>query len=202
MDLKSLKWPISFTTSLIANILYYGLLIPGMLTYPNYSPFTHSVSSIGAVTRNPGWFFFSICLILIGIFLILFYYGLNKWYTDEPNKKKSIRIVQILGILDSISLILIAIFPTDTQHPPHEFWSIMDFLFIILATFALNFTLWNHPNFDKRIAYYGFVLCGICLSYGLLAIVYSEIWFIEHLSFITALFYVLLIGIKMLKNKM
>ena len=202
MEWNPSKWPISFTSSIIANILYYAFLIPSMITYPNYSPFTHSVSALGAVTRNPGWVFFNIGLTSIGITLLPFYYGINKWYEDAPEKKKLIRIVQILGIIDCISIIMITIYPTDIQSAPHDFWSIMNFIFILMTIVVVNITLWNHSGFDKRIAYYGYAVCGICLFYGLSAIINHEIWILEHLSFMTALGYALAIGIKMLKNEL
>ncbi|MHA1377055.1 MAG: DUF998 domain-containing protein [Candidatus Helarchaeota archaeon] len=203
MPLNPRKWPISFTASLIANVLYYALLIPGMLAYPGYNPFIDAVSSIGAVTRNPnGWFFFSIALILIGFVMVIYYIGFNYWYQDMSDIKKKIRIVQIFGICDSISLALIAVFPTDIAHPPHEFFSILDFIFIILTILVLNNTLFAHPSFNKKIAYFGYFVIGISALYGILAATISDITILEHLSFMTALLYALIIGIKMLKNQL
>ncbi|MHA1300184.1 MAG: DUF998 domain-containing protein [Candidatus Helarchaeota archaeon] len=202
MDWNPKNWPICFTTSLIINMLYYALLIPGMLAYPGYNPFIHAVSSIGAIYSNPnGWYFFSICLILIGIVNIFYYYGFNYWYRDAPEKERKIRIVQIFGIFDSISLIFIAIFPTDAAHPPHEFWSIMDFIFIILTILTLVIVLWDHPGFDKKIGYYGYTVIGICGSYGLLNALWMDITFLEHLSFMAALFFALLVGIQIYRNE-
>ena len=191
MELNPLKWPISFTMSILANILYYGLLIPSALLFPGYTIFTEAVSSLGAVYDNPrGWILFSIALILIGITFIPYYYGMNVWLKETPEIKTKIRIVQVLGLVDAISMGLIAIFPTDVVHEPHFIFSMLNFIFIVLTIITLVNTLWDHPGFDKRIGYYGIMAATII-----------DIYFLEHLCFPIALVFSLLVGVKILLNE-
>ncbi|MFX1535422.1 MAG: DUF998 domain-containing protein, partial [Promethearchaeota archaeon] len=99
----------------LSNFLFYAFLIPAALLYPGYSPFRNTVSALGNTTKNPnGWILFSICLILMAIALIPFILGTKKWYESQPSVKKYIVAIQILGLFNSFSMIMIAIFPTDT----------------------------------------------------------------------------------------
>jgi hypothetical protein len=110
------KLPLYLISAALSNILYYALLIPAALLYPGYSPFQHTVSALGNTTINVnGWFLFSICLILIAISILPFIFCTKRWYETQLSVKPYIRSIQILGLFNSFSMVMIALFPTDIE---------------------------------------------------------------------------------------
>ena len=208
MDWNIKEWPISLITAIIANILYYAFLIPASFTFLKfpfqaYNPFLDTVSSLGDTGKNPkGWILFSICLILIGITLVPFFIDMNRWYDKQPEKKKLVRIIQILGYLNSISMVMIGFYPTDIRSFEHGFWSLMNFLFIVSMIIITIIALWDHPSFIRQIAYLGFITCGFCFLYIILGIFdlrgVTTIW--EWLSFMAGLAYALTIALNIYKK--
>ena len=195
--------PLYFKTIIITNLFYYGLLIPAMFIYPNYSPFEKTVSSLGSTTGNPnGWYLFSISLILMAIALLPFIFELRRWYVDEPAVKKYIIPTQLIGYFNSIALVLIAINPTDTASDAHNLWSLVNFICIELVILLAVIGLRNHPVYDNRlsiIAGLDFVSCVVYL-YLLHHNPYAPT--LEWVTFILILTYLLALGYKMYKAKM
>ncbi len=204
MDWNIKEYPISLITAIIANILYYAFLIPASFTFlkfpfQTYNPFFDTVSSLGDTGKNPrGWILFSICLILLGIILVPFFIDMSRWYDNQPEKKKLIRTIQILGYLNSVSMIMIGIFPTDIRSFEHGFWSFMNFLFIVSIIIITIITLWDHPSYIRQIAYIGVFTCGSCFLYIIFGIFnlrgITTIW--EWLTFIGSLAYALAIALN------
>ncbi len=194
--------PIYLIFAILANIFYYGFLIPAAFLYPGYSPFLYTVSALGNTEKNPNaWFLFSISLILIGIVLVPYFFDMKKWYETQPNFKKFIIAIQIIGYFNSFSLIMIAIFPTNTASDLHSFWSIMNFFCIELIIILVVIGLRKHPSYWKRISIIAAVDFVLCATYLTLLRVYRAIATIfEWLTFIFALGIILLIAINMYKK--
>lgn len=196
--------PLYLISLILTNIFYYAFMIPAAFLYPGYSPFEHTVSALGNTTRNPnGWFLFSISLILMAIALISFIIDTKKWWESQPSVKKYIIAVQIIGVFNSFSMIMIAINPTDTSSEAHGFWSLMNFLCIELVIVLAIVGLRNHPSYWNRltiIAIFDFVFC---ITYLVLLRVYRPIATIfEHLTFMLILGYLLMLGFNMYKEEL
>jgi len=196
--------PVYLISLILTNIFYYAFMIPGALLYPGYSPFEHTVSAIGNTTRNPnGWFLFSISLILMAIALLPFIFDTKKWYESQPSVKKIIIAIQIIGIFNSFSMIMIAINPTDTSSAQHNLWSLMNFLCIELVIILAVIGLRNHPSYWNRLTIIAILDFVFCITYLTLMRVYRPIATIfEHLTFMLILGYLLLLGFNMYKEKL
>jgi len=194
--------PLYLISLILTNIFYYAFMIPGALLYPGYSPFEHTVSAIGNTTRNPnGWFLFSISLILMAIALIPFIFDTKKWYEAQSSVKKYVIAIQIIGLFNSFSMIMIAINPTDTASEAHGFWSLMNFLCIELVIVLAIIGLRNHPSYWKRLTIIAVLDFVFCITYLVLLRAYRPIATIfEHLTFMLILGYLLLLGYNMYKE--
>lgn len=196
--------PLYFISVILTNILYYAFLIPAAFLYPGYSPFQHTVSALGNTSKNPnGWFLFSICLILMAIALIPFIIDTKKWYESQPSVKKYIIAIQIIGLFNSFSMVMIAIFPTDTASAQHSFWSLMNFLCIELVILLAIVGLRKHPSYWKRLSIIAVMDFVFCATYLTLLRVYRPIATIfEWLTFIFILGYLLMLGLNMYKKEL
>ena len=196
--------PIYLISVILTNIFYYAFMIPGALLYPGYSPFEHTVSAIGNTTENPnGWFLFSISLILMAIALIPFIFDTRKWHESQPSVKKYIIAIQIIGVFNSFSMIMIAINPTDTSSAQHNLWSLMNFLCIELVIVLAIIGLRNHPSYWKRLTIIAIMDFVFCITYLVLMRVYRPIATIfEHLTFMLILGYLLMLGLNMYKEEL
>jgi hypothetical protein len=194
--------PIYLVSVILTNVFYYAFLIPAAFLYPGYSPFQHTVSALGNTTKNPnGWFLFSISLILMAIALIPFIIDTKKWYESQPSVKKYIIAIQIVGLVNSFSMVMIAIFPTDTASAQHNLWSLMNFLCIELVIFLAIVGLRNHPSYWNRLTIIAILDFVFCITYLVLLRVYRPIATIfEWLTFILILGYLLMLGYNMYKE--
>ena len=194
--------PVYLISLILTNIFYYALMIPGALLYPGYSPFEDTVSAIGNTTRNPnGWFLFSISLILMAIALIPFIFDTKRWYESQPSVKKYVITIQIIGLFNSFSMIMIAINPTDTSSAQHNLWSLMNFLCIELVIVLAVIGLRNHPSYWNRLTIIAILDFVFCITYLVLMRVYRLVATIfEHFTFWFILGYLLLLGYNMYKE--
>jgi hypothetical protein len=186
----------------LSNFLFYAFLIPAALLYPGYSPFRHTVSALGNTTKNPdGWFLFSICLILIAIAIIPFILGTKKWYESQPSVKKYVQAIQIIGLFNSFSMVMIAIFPTDTASGQHNFWSLMNFICIELVILLAVIGLRKHPAYWNRLSIIAILDFVFCATYLFLLRAYRPIATIfEWLTFTFILGFLFLLAFNMYKE--
>ena len=196
--------PLYLISVILTNILYYAFLIPAAFLYPGYSPFQHTVSALGNTTNNPnGWFLFSISLILMAIALIPFIIDTKKWYEGQPSVKKYIIAIQILGLFNSFSMVMIGIFPTDIASTQHNFWSLMNFLCIELVILLAIVGLRNHPSYWNRLSIIAIIDFVFCATYLILLRVYRPIATIfEWLTFIFILGFLLMLALNMYKEEL
>lgn len=196
--------PLYLISVILTNLLYYAFLIPAALLYPGYSPFQHTVSALGNTTKNPnGWFLFSISLILIAFAIIPFIIDTKRWYEGQPAVKKYIRAIQIVGLFNSFSMIMIAIFPTDVASAQHNFWSLMNFLCIELVILFAIVGLRNHPSYWNRLSIIAIMDFVFCITYLFLLRFYRPIATIfEWFTFILILGFLLLLGLNMYKEEL
>lgn len=194
--------PYYFKFIIITNILYYALLIPSAIIDPGYTPLKHTVSSLGDTAKNPVWYLFSICLILMAFTLLPFIYGLKYWHITKPFTKKVILPIQAIGYFNSFAMIMIAINPTNLASAQHNFWSLVNFICIELVILLAVIGLRNHPDYRNKlsiIAGFDFVFCIVYLN-QLHHNPYAPT--LEWLTFIFILTYLLGVGYLMYKSKL
>jgi hypothetical membrane protein len=176
MELKYHTYSLSSLTGLIAVVVFSVFTFISLALYPvPYNPLYDWVSNLGNINLNPvGSYFFNGGCIITGLFLIVFFAGLFTW---NPNKTLS-RILLILGmvvgIIASISLIMVGVYPeTDIQQHLIAAASVFILLFIVII--LLNLSLFNNPKFIRGVAYLGFLVIIIDISFQYLLSVYRNI---------------------------
>lgn len=178
-------------------ILYCAFTFTSWALYPtSYSPVENWLSDLGNSSFNPnGAIFFNVGCVLTGIALFPFSIGFYKWYTDEKWRKISLIITQTLGSLAAFSLMMIGVFSEDYGEM-HHLWSVIFFVLILIVLILLGVSLFTHPKYIRRIAYYGFVVAIINLIFASYNIPLLE-WF----TVFTALGYVGLLVYNMFKTE-
>lgn len=197
MEFNLLKWPISCTAGIMVIIFFCAFTFTSWVLYPtSYSPVENWLSDLGNSSFNPnGAIFFNVGCVLTGIALFPFFAGLYKWYTEEKWRKISLIITQTLGSLAAFSLVMIGVFSEDYGEM-HHLWSAVFFVLILIVLILLGVSLFTHPNYIRRIAYYGFVVAIINLIF-----VFYNIPLLEWFTVFTALGYVGLLVYNMFKTE-
>ena len=195
MEFNLLKWPISCIAGVMVIIFYCAFTFTSWALYPtSYSPVENWLSDLGNSSRNPnGAIFFNVGCVLSGISLFPFFAGLYKWYTDEKWRKISLIITQTLGSLAAFSLMMIGVFSEDCGEM-HRLWSAVFFVLILIILILSGVSLFTHPDYIRRIAYYGFAVAIINFIF-----VSYNIPLLEWFTVFTALGYVGSLAYNMFK---
>ncbi|MFX1450744.1 MAG: DUF998 domain-containing protein [Promethearchaeota archaeon] len=162
MEWNPLKWPFYCIAGIAAIIFFFFFSFISYLHFPiTYTIFTNYVSELGNPLRNPaGATYFNIGVILTGIALIPFFIGLHLWYSEVKWRTILIIISQFLGFSASFSVIMVGIFP---EHliTAHLFWSYLFFILLLIFTLLISISLFTHPDFNRIISLFGFVIVGL-----------------------------------------
>ena len=151
--------------ALAAVLAFLAFFLLAVFSFPGYSPFENVLSDLGTGEKNALWF--NAGMVISGIFLALFFAEIAK-----PGLKSRLeKAGALLGILGSISLIAVGVFPASVE-PLHSVASLGFFSFSAISALALEF-----PGFKKRKA--GFIAA---LWFALLALAFglSSLPILEH----------------------
>ena len=195
MEWNPLKWPLSCISGILVIVIFFIFIPTSVVLFSGrdylgepYNIIIHYLSDLGNVNYNPnGAIFFNFGLILIGIMLIPFFMGLSN-FQEEISKKNLLKVIQILGILTAFSLMMVGVFSENAPDPLHGLWSTIFFGFIFTDIILASIMIRNEPNFIQAISYYGFIICGIDLLFGI-----TGSPFVEWMTVLVALSFVGLI---------
>ena len=140
MELKYHTYSLSSITGLIAVIVFSVFTFISLALYPMpYNPLYNWVSNLGNINLNPvGSYFFNVGCIITGLLLIVFFGGLFTWNPDKTMSRILLILGMVLGIVASISLIMVGVYPeTDIQQHLIAAASV----FILLLTIIIYFEL-------------------------------------------------------------
>ena len=187
MRSNQLKIPITTLTGIFIIIIYITFTIISALLYnKNWSPFNTRLSDFGSTSTGncpEGALLFNIGAIITGILIFPFHIGLYKWFDGlkEKREKKLLIITQFIGCLSGVTLIMLGIFPTETDEI-HEFWAGGFFLFNQIISILIGVSLLNHEKFIKTISIYGWIVAAINLFF-----IVSQESILEWFTIFTAL---------------
>ena len=146
------------------------------------------MSDLGNFNYNPqGAIFFNLCIILLGIIAIPFFWGISH-FKDEISRNNLIKPMQILGMFTSLSFIMVGVFSENAPYSLHFIWSIFSWGFVMIDLIAASIMLRDAPNFLPILGYYGFIIAGIN---AILLLTWSP--FIEWLTFLSTIIFIELI---------
>ena len=207
------RWPKVSIVGFVGIAIYCIFTFISFSFFPsNFNPISNNLSELGDFYDNPnGAIFYNVGMVLTGLASILFYIGLYKWFM---NKKKSYLLVVGLaaGAINALAIIMAGIFSeTQETYTQHVFWSILIFISCFPVLILVNVSIITYPDFNKLVAYYGFGVSLIDLSFLVLLVftgVDANVPFIEWLSVFSYIswigvlaYYILNLGILDVTNK-
>lgn len=213
-DLKrylSVKWPVGAIAGIAAIVIFCICTVTAVVLYPGpYNPLYAWLSNLGNVNLNPrGAFFFNTANVLAGILLIPFFLGLFIWYDPLRWRKALLILGQAVGILGSVALIFIGIYP-ETRIPEHLIAADLFFSSLVVFLLILNLALLTHPRFMRWVGWYGFLVVAMNLVFASSLFVYKDLLAdfnppipvpgLEWASVFTALVWVGALSVNMVKT--
>lgn len=176
MGLKYKNYSLNSIFGLAAIMIFSIFTLIAFVLYPaSFNPINEWLSNLGNINLNPlGSYFFNIGCIITGIFLIIFFSGIYDWKPVKIWDKILLIIGMILGIISSISLIMVGIFPeTHIQQHLIAAAGVFGLMFIIIL--VINLALFYNPKFVRIVAYFGFLVIILDLIFQFLLSSYQNI---------------------------
>ena len=166
MKLKKYEHPLRSITGLLAVLTFGVFTIISIFLFPvPYNPLYEWVSNLGNIYFNPtGSYFFNWGCILTGLILILFFGGLYIWKPRETWSKILLIVGMALGIISSVSLIMVGVYPEIYIHQ-HVIAATGVFGLLFIIIIVLNVALLKNPKFMRVVAYLGFLVVMIDLIF-------------------------------------
>lgn len=162
MRLDSFSWSMVYSFGIVILAIFnIFTFISYALLSTSYSPMNNFISTLGDYNFNPkGALIYNIGIMMMGIAYFPFFLTLRNWYIDDKSNKFLLIIVQILGCLLGFTIIMIGIF-SENFFVIHMLLAGTYFTFIIGIFFLLGVALYNHPDFNKKISVFGFIIAII-----------------------------------------
>jgi hypothetical membrane protein len=211
MELNPLKWPMTCIAGITMIIAFFIFIPISVALFPNmnlliyiappriiyfgpYNIVKNYLSDLGNYFFNPiGANFFNIGLVLIGLLLFPFFYGIYQFWEDTPHKNL-LKLCRIIGFASAIALIMIGVFSENSPFPLHELWSMIFFALILIVMGISGYAILDDDNFMKFSSYYAFG--AIFFNIFFMA---TGSPFLEWITVLTALAYAGLLIIDILK---
>ncbi|MFX1477050.1 MAG: DUF998 domain-containing protein [Promethearchaeota archaeon] len=165
---------------LIGVIIATIFLLGAALFTPGYNPLENTVSSLGFGEAKS---LFSISFVIAGTLNIPFYIYLER---ELVNIKESIRrLATGISIFTSVCIALVGIIPDDTYWKIfeifHGFVAVVSFvgssIYIVLYSVLMHkgptSKLYSGPNFKKYLAYFGYFIGFVLITFAINGILYS-----------------------------
>lgn len=131
-----------------------------------YSFFNNMVSDLGV---GPGGIFFSLGLIISGIFSIPFYVALARSLECDGSKEEMRKIGLIFFYISDFAYIMVGFFPSDKTiyivYVAHGFFAIISWLTGIIYLIIFSKLMLENDRFTKLSAYSGFILVGFMILF-------------------------------------
>lgn len=215
MEKNPLKWPLSCITGILILILFFIFTPIAVALFPSFNfsrgpiqrfilgPYNivyNNTSDLGNYIYNPvGAYIFNYGLIIIGILILPFFYGITK-YWQENKYQILLKIARILGFAAGFALMLIGIFSENSSDLLHLLWTGVFFFSLLALMGILSFALLSDERYIKAISicfFASIVFFAICLAtnlapffewimvltiFGYIALLIYNIFKIEYLS--------------------
>jgi hypothetical membrane protein len=185
---------LSFVTSLLAVLCYLTFAILAFAQYPlPYSPTSNWLSDLGNADLNPrGALFYNIGIVVTGILLLLFFFGLSQWKMENNWRQNlMLRLTQGFGILGALALVMSGLYPIN--HPAlHSFFSISLYILLGTAFFFSVAALRYYPTCPKWLL----ILGALAALVDILSGVFHSVYVLEWVTVSLFLCYPVLLGVE------
>ncbi len=156
--LVSLGWPAAVIFGVVGALLYCAFTFISFLFFPlPISPFERFLSELGMYSLNPnGAIFYNIGVILLGLGLMPFFYGVYVWFSRREQKKRLI-VALSAGVFSAFSLLMTCVFYGD-HAALHFAWAMSFFISFALAIVLFNSSLFYRLGIEKAISIFGYLV--------------------------------------------
>ncbi len=186
------------STSFFSGILIpLGYVVFSLLALINYagdfSPLNNWLSDLGSQGLNPaGWGYYNAGIILTGVLLQFFFWGLTVWKL-RWNRKQNLMVTfsSIAGSLGGLSMILSAVFPID-KIEIHSFFSAALYILIGSAFVFISLAFLYLPKFPRWMSVLGFIIAIVDLLWS----VFLNTYLMEFFVVGCFLLFCLLLGLQ------
>ncbi len=171
MEINPFNWSLTFLGGTLTIVVAIVFTIASMLLYPGTTSLSdHFMGDLGNADLNPvGSILFNFGLILAGMSLIVFMYGMNKWRTKELNDQM-FTFAQVSGMVSGIGFVINGNFSESFSYL-NIFWYAVSLVLILVSILLFSIELQKHPKFIKNIAYFGFIVDFVMIALIILTLV-------------------------------
>jgi len=188
-----LRKGLAFITGLLIPISYivFSLMALSKFTGP-FSPLRNWLSDLGSQRLNPaGWWFYNLGIILTGVLLCLFFWGLSAWKAPGNRKQNfMVTLSSMVGILGGLSMVLSAVYPIDRPEI-HSFFSASLYILIGSAFVFICVAFLYLPKFPRWMVVLGFLVAMEDMLWS----VFLNTYIMEFITVGCFLLYCVLLGL-------
>ncbi len=171
MEINPFNWSLTFLGGTFTIVIAIVFTLASVLLYPGtMSPTEHFIGDLGNADLNPvGHILFNFGLILAGMSLVVFMYGMNQWRTKELNEQ-IFRFAQVSGMVAGLGFVINGNFSENFSYL-NIFWYAVSIVLILVSILLFSVVLQKHPKFNKNIAYFGFIVAFVMIVLIILTLV-------------------------------
>jgi nitrogen fixation-related uncharacterized protein len=199
--MKNNQWKMTFIAGLLTVLVFINLSCFSWSLFPGeFTPITHQFSDLGINLLNPrGAIYYKLALILSGIGLYFFFWGLNCWKTGDDESNRKLKNTILFGFFSVIWFLVFGVIlffqPPDISRFA-QYSAVFRFVnanlsLFGIAIFSLYQNLRTHPKMTKWLSIYSFVV-GIIHYVIAIAYIFSS-WDPTWLSWLANLSWLLFV---------
>ncbi len=173
------EWPLSVIFGILILLMELLFILTACLLWPTetsgaYSIFTNYHSDLGNSSQGyntaEGAAYYNAGQIIQGLAVIMFFGGLYTYFKKDQQKNVKLIIGQIFGIILGFGWLMCGIYSEEFLYE-HLFWASVYFLGSIPAIILISIEIIKHPDYEKSIGYFGFLIILIDIIWIVLALV-------------------------------
>ena len=134
MEINPFNWSLTFLGGTFTIVVAIVFTVASMMLYPGAASLTdHFMGDLGNASLNPvGFILFNFGMILAGMSLIVFMYGMNIWRTKEINDQM-FTFAQVSGMVSGIGFVINGNF-SESFSFLNIFWYAVSLVLILVST--------------------------------------------------------------------
>jgi hypothetical membrane protein len=151
-----------------AMVIYVLCTLAAAFQFPvHYNPFDNWISDLGSYEKNPsGALIYDVGAGVAGLLLVPLFISFMAWYKQVKKYRLLYLGAEVFGLIAAFGMIMHAVFQEGTSL--HTIWATVCFGALVVVLVLANTALLRHPQFNKKIGYYGFLAALVGLIFFVL----------------------------------
>lgn len=171
MEINPFNWSLTFLGGTFTIVVAIVFTVASMLLYPGTTSLAdHFMGDLGNNSLNPvGYILFNFGMILAGMSLVVFMYGMNKWRIKELNDQR-FTLAQVSGMVAGIGFVINGNFSESFSYL-NIFWYAVSLVLTLVSILLFSLELQNHPKYVKNISHFGYIVVFVMIVLIILTLV-------------------------------